>query len=440
MPMRRRSLVLAGAAAAAGTGVAPPALAADDRHARSSVVELLQELVGDPDRPLTGVSVAWLQGNEQASRAWVGWREIAPGHPQGSLPIEADTLYRIASVSKAVLALLALRLHEARLLDLDEDLGPWLRVPLRHPLHPAVPLTARLVLSHRSGLKDGVPLPLADGDALRAALADAANWGAEAPGTFFRYSNFACVVLATAMEAAARQPFDRLAQRWLFAPLGLEARYSPAALPAAQRAQLATLYRRPHGSAQWVPQVDGRGAPPPAGGRALQAVGDNASVHSPHGGLRIGVPDLARLARLLMQQGTWDGRRLLSADGHAQLLRPHWSLSDAQPGETANGLFRSWTLGLQRFTDTRDTLGGDRLHPRGRWQAFGHLGSAYGLLSGLLFGPPTPARPAWGLVYVINGTSQAAAEQHGRYSSLLRCEERLVEGLLDTLQGMATGG
>ena len=436
MTIRRRELLLAGAAAAAAAPAVSSAQPAADHAARASIVELLREVVGDAQRPLTGASVAWLYGNGQVSRAWVGWREVAALHPEGSLPIEAETHFRVASVSKLLLALAMLRLHDDRLLDLDTDLAPLLQGALRHPRHPSVPVTPRLILTHRSGLLDNVVLPLADGEALRRALADPVHWGAEPPGLFFRYSNFACVVLATAMELAARQPFDALMQRWLFDPLGLRARYAPTSLPREQRAQLSTLYRRPNGSARWIPQMDAPGdLGPIVTPQALKAVGENASVHSPHGGLRVGVPDLARVTRLLMQQGRWDGRRLLSADSWAQLLRPHWTLSAQSPGETAGGLFRSWALGMQHFTDTRDAQGGDRLHPRGRWRGFGHLGSAYGLLSGLLFGPAEGGRPPWGLVYVINGTSQAATETPGRYSSLRRCEERIVEGLLDTLKG-----
>lgn len=436
MTMRRRDLLLAGAAAAAAWPGPLVAQQGADRDARESIVDLLREVAGDPDRPLTGISVAWLYGSGRVSRAWVGWREIAGSHPEGSRPIEADTLFRVASVSKLVLALAMVRLHDDRTLDLDADLSPLLGGPLRHPRHPDLRVTARLILTHRSGMLDNVALPLADGDALRRALADPAHWGPDPPGAVFRYANFPFAVLATAMEAAARQPFDALMQRWLFDPLGLSARYSPTALAGAQREQLSTLYRRPHGAARWIAQIDAPAdSPPGIGLPALRAVGENASVHSPHGGLRIGVPDLARVTRLLMQRGRWDNRRLLSPDGYAQLLQPHWSLSPQSPGETAGGLFRSWALGLQHFSDVRDAQGGDRLHPRGRWRAWGHLGSAYGLLSGLLFAPAAGSRPPWGLVYVINGTSQGAAETPGRYSSLRRCEERVVEGLLDTMHG-----
>ncbi|MBL8328204.1 MAG: serine hydrolase [Rubrivivax sp.] len=445
-PSTRRQLLLSGVACVAGAAGAgwgasaahaqsPTLPRGTEAEARAAVVELLRSVVSDVERPLTGISVAWLHGDNRVSRAWAGWRHIGADHPEGSLAIDGQTLFRIASVSKLALALAMLRLHDARLMDLDDDLSGLLRLAFRHPGFPQTPITPRLLLSHRSGLLDAATLPFADGAALRHTLAQPGSWGAEEPGRMFRYSNLGSVVLATAMEAAARQTFADLMQRWLFDPLGMSCRYRPAALTPPQRAQLATLYRRPDRSPGWVPQFDQRAdvlgtQPEPAG---LQLIGDNASLHSPQGGLRCSVTDLSRLTRLLMQEGRWEGRRLLSTDSWAQLLRPHWQLAPDAPGETAGGLFRSWGLGLQRFTDTFDARGGDRLVPRGGVMAYGHLGSAYGLLSGLLFHPPQGRRPAWGLVYVINGSSQGAAESPGQYSSLRRSEERVVESLLDIL-------
>jgi CubicO group peptidase (beta-lactamase class C family) len=417
-------------------------LPGNEAEARAAVVEVLRSLVGDVERPLTGLSVAWLQGDTRVSRAWAGWRSIGADHPVGSLAMDGNTLFRVASMAKVALAVVMLRLHDARLLDLDEDLSGPLRLNLRHPRHPGVPITPRLLLSHRSGLLDAVALPLADAEAFRRAVAAPAHWGSEAPGRHFRYSNFGMVVLATAMEAAARLPFDTLMQRWLFDPLGMSCRYSPAALTPTQREHLATLYRKPDRSAVWVPQFDRASDAGVASGTpaAAQAIGENASVHSPHSGLRISMLDLARLTKLLMQQGLWEGRRILSGDSFEQLLRPHWTLGVESPGDTAGGLFRSWSLGLQRFTNTFDAQGGDRLHDQGDWQAHGHLGSAHGLLSGLMFQPPVGSQPAWGVIYAINGTSQGAAEAPGRHSSLRRSEERVIETLLNVVAATRSKG
>lgn len=63
--------------------------------------------------------------------------------------------------------------------------------------------------------------------------------------------------------------------------------------------------------------------------------------------------------------------------------------------------------------------------PRGGQQARGHLGFAYGLMSGLML---DPARRC-GIVYAISGTGADPEAHPGRYSRFPLWEERL-QGLL----------
>ena len=56
----------------------------------------------------------------------------------------------MASVTKLVVAVAAWRLVDAGRLDLDADIGEILGFRLRHPGHAQVPLTTRLLLTHRS--------------------------------------------------------------------------------------------------------------------------------------------------------------------------------------------------------------------------------------------------------------------------------------------------
>src|SRR5688572_17013313 len=67
-----------------------------------------------------------------------------------------DDPVRIASISKLVVALGVMRLVEQGQFDLDRDVSEWLGWPLRNPAFPDRPITLRLLLSHRSSLKDDV--------------------------------------------------------------------------------------------------------------------------------------------------------------------------------------------------------------------------------------------------------------------------------------------
>ena len=73
--------------------------------------------------------------------------------------VTAGDPVRVASISKLVTAIGVMRLVEAGTLELDADVSPLLGWTLRHPRHPDVPVTLRLLLSHRSSLADAAVTP-----------------------------------------------------------------------------------------------------------------------------------------------------------------------------------------------------------------------------------------------------------------------------------------
>src|SRR6185369_17270004 len=78
-----------------------------------------------------------------------------------------DSPVRVASVSKLVVALGVMRLVEAGRLDLDRDVSDYLGWSLRNPAFPDRPISLRLLLSHRSSLRDGVDYAIPLGTTLR---------------------------------------------------------------------------------------------------------------------------------------------------------------------------------------------------------------------------------------------------------------------------------
>ena len=63
-----------------------------------------------------------------------------------------DHLYMNASVQKMYTATAVLQLAERGLLDLDADVSEYVPFTVRHPGYPDTPVTARMLLAHRSGL------------------------------------------------------------------------------------------------------------------------------------------------------------------------------------------------------------------------------------------------------------------------------------------------
>ncbi|MBP6674978.1 MAG: beta-lactamase family protein [Vitreoscilla sp.] len=130
----------------------------------------------------------------------------------GSEPVTPDTVFEAASMSKPVLAMLALQLVDAKRLNLDQPMvayGPEVLVP-DQPGKRRV--TARMLLSHtagypnwRPGGEEGEgPLPLLF-----------------QPGERFGYSGEGIFYLQRRIEHITGQPLTHLAQRSLFEPLGL---------------------------------------------------------------------------------------------------------------------------------------------------------------------------------------------------------------------------
>ena len=296
--------------------------------------------------------------------------------------LEANDPVRIASISKLIMALTALRLVDEGKVDLDRDVSDYLGWKLRSPHHPDAPITLTHLLSHRAGLSDAGGYFIPFGQSLEAKLADPAAWREVGPPgeAAFQYANLGSPLVATALEAASGERYDRLVERLVFAPLGVKACLNWIGCGPELEARAVTLYRHTGEVA-----ADGPDRLPPActipvaEGQACDlgayVPGTNASIFSPQGGVRIGMMDLAKIGQALML-GPDSG--LLKVETLERL-----AVSAFQGKTGARELFCHYGLGLQVIefpgSDCNDTLFGNG-QP---W--IGHPGEAYGLLSGLWF-------------------------------------------------------
>ena len=295
-----------------------------------------------------------------------------------------DDPVRIASISKLVVAIGVMRLVEQGRLDLDRDVSDYLGWRLRNPAFPDRPITLRLLLSHRSSLKDDIEywaIPL--GATLEQTLANPVAFDAvHAPGTYFRYSNLGYPVIASVMEKASGERFDRLMQRLVLQPLGLDACFNWTTCSDAAIARAVVLYA-PDGT---VRRDDLQGRRPdcpvlaPAGcDLAAYRLGDNGALFSPQGGLRVSVRDLTVVGRMLMAGGRHGRVRILSAASVTTLTTPAWTF-DGSNGETEGGFYCAYGLAVQ-LIPTAQAGCRDDLFGRGR-RMWGHAGDAYGLRAG----------------------------------------------------------
>lgn len=345
-----------------------------------------------------------------------------------------DTPVRIASISKVALALAIHRLADRGALRLDDEASRHLGWPLRHPRFPDTPVTIRMLLRHEGSLSDAGGYGGRLGEQLRDRIGPE-SWSAAKPGTAFDYSNLNSAILAEIVEVKTGQRFDRAMQALVFQPLGIRSCYNWSSCPAGFADSGAALYRKSMDYGQtwapdgpWMAQVDAErpsdncpvGRVDPALPCDLDAYvpGTNGGLFSPQGGMRIAISELALLgARLVANHGGF-----LKSESHAALFRPvpvkpPPSLAGE---ETDPGLMQYYSEGgLHCFSGT-GIVGGDQpLSPR-PMRGCGHLGEAYGLLSGLVIDPASGVARAWAL------TGTARAPQAGRVSRFHGEEEALA--------------
>ena len=369
----------------------------------------------------------------------------APGHWD---PFGLEDPFRVASVSKMVATTGFLQLVEQGRVGLDDDAGMRLGFRLRHPAFPDQPITVRHLLSHTSGLRNGPSYPVPAGHDLREAFDpagrhfDGGAWFGpreHAPGRWFAYADVNFCLIAQMLEVVTGERFDHFMTRTVLAPLSLDAGYNWSGVSAAKRARAARALRWLDGG--WTDQVDGS-VPPwpqsaipqprdgPAVAEADLRLGSNGFLFSPQGGLRLSLADMDRLAALYRHGGTLDGHRILSAKSLDLMQTPAWTFDPMHPnGETAEGegtagLFKAYGLAME-IPQGRRAGDGDAFFGADSPDWRGHLGDAYGWLTGLFWN----RRDGRTLVYAINGIRETGGRV-GRRSALTEVEERLIDTVL----------
>jgi len=218
-----------------------------------------------------------------------------PGAARGTTG--AETLFDLASVTKAFVALTAATLVDDGLLDLDAPAREMLDVPAT-----STGATARHLLTHTAGLRATAFAwrTTSDPDAV---LADALGPPEAPPGARHTYSCLSFITLGRALEELAGEGLDRMVARRVGAPLGAAGlRWSP------------------------VDVVDAGGVAPTEPGTPTGRVHDElaAATARPVGnaGLFGTLDDLARLAALIAHRGAAGGRQVVSEASWRALVEP----------------------------------------------------------------------------------------------------------------------
>jgi CubicO group peptidase (beta-lactamase class C family) len=151
-----------------------------------------------------GLSIAAIRGGKTVWTASFGIRNEDTKKLVTNL-----TMFNVGSLSKPVFAYGVLKLVDAGKLKLDEPLAPYLAKEFIVDDPRFSQITARFVLSHRTGF----PNWPADGQALAIHFT---------PGERFSYSGSGIVLLQKAVEKITGKPLNDFMQEAVFGPLGMK--------------------------------------------------------------------------------------------------------------------------------------------------------------------------------------------------------------------------
>ncbi len=347
-----------GDSSGAGAGAPPlnPAYAAD-RLAR-----LDQAVTDDMARGRLAGAVLYLSRDGQpVHQRALGWQDA-----EGRVAMRTDTLFRLASMTKAVTTVAAMMLYEQGHFLLRDPISKWLpafaNVRVAAPGEPGqpprlapprAPITVRDLLQHTAGLSYGAGPATAEWKAagyndwyILGRDETLAQWTDRLaqlplqgqPGEAWQYG-YGTDVLGRLIEIWSGLPLDRYVAERITGPLRMPDTHF--FVPPEKAARLANVYGLEKGSLvlkETAAQSDFIHGPRklPSGGAGLVST----------------VGDYARFLHLLLNGGALDGVRLLSPASVAMMTRDH--LGARYSGDAEGAGFGFW---VSNSPGTRSELG-----------------------------------------------------------------------------------
>ncbi len=224
-------------------------------------------------------------------------------------PMRADTIFQIMSMTKPVTGVAIMILAEEGRLALSDPVerhlpefrGQWMidardgdkSLSLKRP---ARPITIRDLMTHTSGMPATNPIA----DAQRYTLAEAIPMYSQRPlefepGTKWLYSNAGIDTLGRIVEVLSDKPFEKFVEERIFTPLGMkDSHFAP---PADKHARVALVYR-PDAGKLVKSDVD------------MYRKGFRGPI--PSGGMYSTASDMAAFYQMMLNGGTYQGKKILS--------------------------------------------------------------------------------------------------------------------------------
>lgn len=275
----------------------------------ASLTEVLEPFV--ERHAVAGVVVLVADKDKVLDLEAVGYADIA-----NKKPMHKDSIFWIASQSKPITAAAFMMLVDEGKVSLDDPVEKYLpefknlkvmvkdkdgTVKLNKPKRPP---TVREILSHTSGLRFASAKEKPTLDGLK--LADAVRSYTQEPlltepGTKWQYSNAGINTAGRIIEVVSGMPYEDFLDKRLFEPLGMkDTTFWP------NEEQLKRLAKSYHPNKDKTDLVEGKI------GQLRYPLNDRKRQPMPAGGLFSTARDVGRFCQMVLNGGTFEGKRYLS--------------------------------------------------------------------------------------------------------------------------------
>jgi CubicO group peptidase (beta-lactamase class C family) len=271
------------------------------------------------DHTLAGAVTLVASKQRVLSIETVGYADIA-----AKKPMRADSLFWIASMSKPITATALMILVDEGKVSVEDPVqkylpefkDQWLAVEhdKEHVLlqHPAHPITVKNILTHTSGLPATSAMEKPTLDLLR--LRDAVLSYAMTPLLFepdskYQYANAGINTAGRIIEVVSGMPYETFLETRLFEPLGMK---DTTFWPNDRQLQRLAKSYKSNMTAKVLEETPITQLKYPLNQRTDR-------YPMPAGGLFSTAQDLARFCQMILNGGSYDGRRILSEAGVRQM-------------------------------------------------------------------------------------------------------------------------
>ena len=242
---------------------------------------------------------------------------------------------RSASITKIAIGIAVMLLREQGILRLDDPLSNYWGDPVVNPNHPIIPITVSTCLTHTTTIMPFGPAEPRGYVDISRRLLQPESYTTAVPGgpAGWAYNNYVFSILGIVLERASNRHLDIILNKGMWNKLGVDAALEAGELRDTR--YIATLYR--------------------SNGEVGRSVADQLACHRSKfpgidgtyfaGGLTASSEELARMASVLINRGTFGSEQILTRESVALMEQIQFQINSdgtfwqAQPLDFQEGMF-----------------------------------------------------------------------------------------------------